>query len=120
MKESQEVVKQFNEKREWMRVHEMKDLLLNLCEETGEAWNLIKWVDHDTQKQLIEKNKDDWEDFVGDTLYLILKIASLTGVDAKSAINRTMDDYEKRFPVEKTKGSHSNVAAGGFDNKEGC
>ncbi len=118
MKESQEIVKRFNEERDWLRVYEMKDLLLNLCEETGEAWNLIKWVDHDTQKQLIEKHKDDWEDFVGDVLYLTLKIASLTGVDAKSAIKRTMDDYEKRFPLDKTKGSHANVLAGGTDNKE--
>ena len=116
MKESQHKVTKFNIDRDWMNC-DVKDLLLNINEECGEAWNLIKWIGKQEQKELISKQHDQWEDFVGDQLYLIFKIAGLTGVDAQKAFARTMQDYEERFPIEKVKGGHSNIHAGGHDGK---
>ena len=117
MKESQEIVKKFNDLRGWSTPEHIKDLLLNISEEIGEFWNLIKWVDAETQQKLIRENKAEAENFVGDVLYLILKLAYLCDVDSKKAILDVMDEYEKRFPVEKAKGSHGNLKAGGIDLK---
>lgn len=116
LKEAQDYVERFNVEREWLS-DDIKDLLMNMVEESGEAWNIIKWVDAKTQKELIGKHRDEFEDFVGDQLYLIFKIASRTGVDAQKAFDRTMAEYEERFPVEKVKGSHANRNAGGHDGK---
>lgn len=69
------------------------------------------------QRELILNNKILCEDFIGDMLYLILKISYLCDVDSKKAINDVITEYEKRFPINKVKDSHANLKAGGFDGK---
>jgi len=119
MKSYQEQVKKFNDERNWgtETLWSLKDLMLNMVEETGEAWNLIKWLQGKELEEAVKKNKDEFEDFVGDQLYLIFKIAYLTNVDAEQAFKRSMEDHEKRFPAEKTRGKHTNVLSGGIDLK---
>jgi len=120
MKNFQDMVADFNLKGGWEKdTAIMKDFLLNLCEEAGEAWNIIKWVEGDKVRKLIKEHKDAYEDFVGDSLFLILKIAWLADVDSEAALKRTLEDYEKRFPVDRIKEvKHGNPLAGGIDNKE--
>jgi len=118
MRESQEKVKKFNEARDWGTVSEIKDLLLNMNEEVGEFWNIIKWIDADKQKEMIEKEKEEVGNFIGDMQYLLLKIAFICNVDSKTEIQKVLDEYEKRFPIEKVKQfKHGNVKAGGVDDK---
>ena len=118
MKAAQKRVEDFNIARNWDHGNEdLKDYLLNIVDESGEAWNLIKWIDRKAQQELVKKQHDEWEDFVGDQLFLIFKIAWLTGVDSQKAFERSMADFEKRFPVEKVKGKHANIHSGGYDAK---
>ncbi len=117
MKETQDYINRFNEERDWNTPHSIKDLLLNMTEEIGEFWNVIKWVDTETQQRLIKENFSEVENFIGDMIFLVMKTANLTGVDCKKAINDVMEEYEKRFPKEETKGNHANKLAGGIDLK---
>ncbi len=119
MKQNQDKVKKFNEERDWLKVWELKDLLLNMNEEIGEFWNIIKWVDAEKQKQLINENKKEIKNFVGDMSYLLLKIAAICGVDSEEELNKVLEEYKKRFPIDKVKElKHGNVKAGGVDEKE--
>jgi NTP pyrophosphatase (non-canonical NTP hydrolase) len=117
MKEAQEKIKQFNDVRDWSGPHQIKDLMLNMSEEIGEMWNVIKWTDVETQQKLIKENKEEVENFIGDMLYLILKISYICEVDPKKSINDVCAEYEKRFPVDLVKGKSGNVRAGGVDLK---
>ncbi len=118
IKEAQAKLLAFDKAREWDKGWNMKDLLLNITEEGGEMWNLVKWVDEEKQKKIVAENKDEVSDYIGDTLYLILKIANQTGVDASQALQNTLDEYEKRMPPEVMKKvGHANKKAGGVDNK---
>ena len=118
LKEAQETVKQFDSERNWDNSWDVKDLLLNITEEGGELWNLLKWVDKEKQKKIVQENKLEVEDYIGDTLFLILKIANQTGVDVEKAFNMTMEDYYKRVPPEKMKEvGHANKHDGGHDGK---
>ena len=117
MKDTQEHIKQFNDVRGWSDPSSIKDLLLNMNEEIGEFWNIIKWVDTKTQQELIKKEKSEVDNFIGDMLYLVLKVSYLCDVDAKQAIDDVMNEYEKRFPADKIKGKHANIKAGGIDLK---
>ncbi len=120
IKKAQEKVKKFDEERGWKDCWDLKDLSLNITEEVGELWNLIKWIDDEKQKEIVEKKKDEVENFVGDTLFLILKIANQTGVDAETGFKDVLEEYEKRMPAEKMKKvKHANKLAGGIDNKDG-
>ena len=118
MSEAQDMVKKFNKEREWGKFSEIKDLLLNMNEEIGEFWNRIKWVDAEKQKELIEKNKGEVENFIGDMEYLTMKIATICGIDAEKETIKVVNEYEKRFPIDKIKkAKHANKLAGGVDEK---
>jgi len=115
----QQEVADFNTKRGWDKdTKYLKDFLLNMCEEVGEAWSLIKWIDHEEQKKIIEEHKAEFKDFVGDQLFLILKIAWLLNINSEEALKETLAEYEGRFPIDEVlEKKHGNPLAGGIDNK---
>ena len=119
IKHAQNKIKNFDESRGWENSWNVKDLLLNINEETGELWNLIKWVDDEKQKQIIKNNSEEASDFIGDTLFLLLKLANQMNVNSQKALQNTLDEYEKRMPSETMKKvGHANKLAGGIDAKE--
>ena len=119
VREFQDKIKEFDKARGWDLHWNLKDLLLNITEEGGEIWNLVKWINEEKQKEVVKNNKEQVSDYIGDTLFLLLKIANQTGVDAEQSIIKTLQDYEKRMPPELMKKlGHSNPLAGGVDNKK--
>jgi len=118
IKELQNKIQEFDNARGWENDWNLKDLALNITEEVGELWSLIKWIDEKKQKQIVEEKKEEVSDFIGDTLFLLLKIANQTKVDAEKALYNTLEEYEKRMPAEIMKQvGHANKLAGGIDNK---
>lgn len=118
MEESQNKIKEFDKARNWENDWNIKDLCLNMNEEIGELWNLIKWVEKDKQKEIIKKNKDEAKDFIGDALFIILKMANQMDINAKEELKKVLEEYKKRMPAEKMKEvKHANKLAGGIDNK---
>jgi len=119
MKKIQDKIEEFDKAREWGHISEVKDLLLNMSEEIGEFWNIIKWVDAKEQERLIKENMGEVENFIGDITFLVLKVAHICGVDSEKAINDVLDEYEVRFPVDDVKrAGHANKKAGGIDLKK--
>jgi NTP pyrophosphatase (non-canonical NTP hydrolase) len=120
IKQAQDKIKAFDESRGWEGSWNIKDLLLNITEEGGELWHLIKWVDDEKQKEVIKNKTDEVSDYIGDTLFLLLKIANQTKVDANQALQNTLEEYESRMPPEVMKKlKHANKLAGGYDHKSG-
>ena len=118
IKEAQDKIEEFDEARGWKGDWHLKDLALNISEEIGELWGLIKWVDEEKQRRVVEENKEKVLNFIGDSLFLVLKIANKAKVDAGKALGNTLEEYEKRLPAEKMKiAKHANKLAGGIDEK---
>lgn len=118
LKDAQEEVERFDQARGWEDNWNLKDLELNVVEEVGELWNLIKWIDEEEQREVVEREREEVSDFVGDVLFLILKIANRAGADAETALRNTLREYRERMPSDKMKESgHANVRAGGTDDK---
>jgi len=116
--EAQNKIKKFDLARGWADNWNLKDLSLNLIEEVGEFWNLIKWIDTERQKEVIKHNKEEASDFIGDALFLLLKLSNQMGVDAAQSLQNTLNEYKKRMPPEiMKKVGHANKFAGGHDNK---
>ncbi len=119
VKEFQEKIKKFDKARGWDKDWNIKDLCLNMNEEIGELWNLIKWLDDGKQKEIIESNKEEADNFIGDALFIILKMANQMGTNAEAELQKVIDEYEKRMPAEiMKKVGHANKFAGGWDNKD--
>ncbi|MEK6850060.1 MAG: hypothetical protein AABX85_00625 [Nanoarchaeota archaeon] len=118
IKDAQNKIRMFDKARGWDENWNMKDLLLNITEEGGEMWNLVKWVDDNSQKKIVNEKKGEVSDYIGDTLFLLLKIANQTDVDAEIALKNTLKEYEERMPSETMKKvKHANKLIGGVDNK---
>lgn len=118
IKEAQDKIKSFDIARGWESDWSLKDLALNMTEEIGEFWNLIKWVDDKKQKEIISAKKEEASDFIGDTLFLLLKLSNQMNIDASLSLSNTLEEYEKRMPPEvMRKVGHANKLAGGHDNK---
>jgi len=120
IKEAQEKILEFDKARDWHTQWNLKDLSLNITEEVGEFWNLIKWIDDEKQKKIIIEKKERASDFIGDILFLVLKMANQMNVNADTALKNTLNEYERRMPAELMKKvKHANRLAGGVDKKDG-
>ncbi len=118
IKEAQNKIKDFDVARGWGDNWNLKDLTLNITEEIGEFWGLIKWIDDEKQKEVIKNKKEEASDFIGDTLFLLLKLSNQMNIDASLSLKNTLEEYEKRMPPEVIKKvGHANKLAGGHDNK---
>ncbi|PIP23847.1 MAG: hypothetical protein COX90_03035 [Candidatus Nealsonbacteria bacterium CG_4_10_14_0_2_um_filter_38_17] len=62
-------------------------------------------------------NKKEVEDAVGDIFWFLAILANNCDVDIDEAVRMTIEDNEKRFPVDKTKDKHTNTYLGGHDGK---
>lgn len=100
LQKAQDKIKDFDIVRGWKDSWDLKDLALNITEEVGEFWNLIKWVDEEKQRDVIKNNRDEASDFIGDTLFLLLKMSNQMNIDATQSLRNTLDEYEKRMPPE--------------------
>lgn len=118
IKKAQEKIEEFDKERGWSGDWHLKDLSLNITEEVGEFWSLIKWVDEKKQREIIKNKKEEADDFIGDSLFLLLKMANKMDTDAEKALLNTLEEYEKRMPAEEIKKvKHANKLAGGIDDK---
>ena len=118
MNHYQEQIKKFCEERNWNQFHNPKDILLGIVEEIGEFRNIVKWEqDPEVIKKLLFEKKEEVKDVVGDIFWFLSLLANSCDVDIDKAIQMTIEDNRKRFPVEKTKNKHTNIYLGGHDGK---
>jgi NTP pyrophosphatase (non-canonical NTP hydrolase) len=121
MEKTQEKIKNFSEERKWKGAFDdPKDYLLGIVEEVGEVRNIVKWItDREIIDRTIKENFDKVEDMIGDLLWFTFMLANRVGVNTKEAIEKVIEKNVRRFPVELTKGKHTNVYAGGIDLDKG-
>ena len=114
----QEQIKKFCEERNWNQFHNPKDILLGIVEEVGEFRNIIKWEQNpEVIKKLLFEKKDEVKDTVGDIFWFLSLLANSCDVDIDEAVQFTIEDNKRRFPIEKTKDKHTNIYLGGHDGK---
>jgi len=118
MNKYQKIIKKFAEDRDWGQFHNPKDLMLGIVEELGEMRNVVKWEqDIEKIKKVVLEHQDDMEDGIGDILWYLALLANGCKVDLDKAIERTIKDNKKRFPIKETKSKHTNRYLGGKDKK---
>lgn len=117
----QKKIQKFIDARKWGEKYQVYGILLNITEEVGEAWNIVKHLEKDEKllAKVIKESKEELEDSVGDLMYLVYKLACVLEVDALKALNDRLDEYKKRFPADFMKKNTfaGNRRAGGVDYK---
>mgnify|MGYP000046071386 CR=1 FL=1 len=91
-------IKKFNEDRDWDQFHTPSNLAKSISIEAGELLECFQWND-------TNYNMDNVLEELADVTNYCLQMAQVLGVDIIDVVNKKMDITEKKYPVEKAKGS---------------
>ena len=114
LEEMQVRIREFNSARSWDQFHQPKELLLALVAEVGELADLYRWLSDEEVEAIRadEKKQERVASEVADVLAFLLMFAEKTGIDVLSALEKKYALLEKRYPVTRARGVHSNVMSG--------
>jgi len=105
--ELKEKIKKFCEDRDWDQFHGAKDLAVALIIEASELLEHFRWKSEKEVKELFEnpEKKEHVEDEMADVLYFLIRMAQRYNIDLSEALDRKMEKNDKRYPIDKFKGS---------------
>ncbi len=104
--ELKEKIRKFCEDRDWDQFHNIKDLAVALSIETSELLELFRWKNPQQVEEILKNRKEDIKDELADVLYFLLRIAQMNNIDLSDALDKKMEKNEKRYPLDKFKGSN--------------
>jgi NTP pyrophosphatase (non-canonical NTP hydrolase) len=101
-------VSKFRDARGWLKFNNPKDLSIALSIEAAELQELFLWKDAEevTRLQMDRKQISRVRDEMGDVAIYLLSLSDVLGVDLTEAILDKLKKNEKKYPVEKFKGSN--------------
>jgi len=106
VKTLQKQIVDFRDKRDWKQFHNHKDLALSLTLESAEVLEHFQWKNAEEIQTYVVSHKQDIAEELSDTLYWILLLAHDLDIDLVKSFQAKMKKNEKKYPVEKAKGSH--------------
>ncbi|MDO4502032.1 MAG: nucleotide pyrophosphohydrolase [Coriobacteriia bacterium] len=92
----------FRDQRDWSQFHNPKDLAISISIEAAELLEAFQWSG--TQLDPGEKKDQAVEELADVSIYCIY-LADALGVDLPDIINVKIDANEKKYPVEKSRGT---------------
>jgi len=107
-------IKQFCSERDWDKFLKPKDLILALVSEIGELAECFRWLSEEELDKILKNHekKKKIEEEVADILYWLIIISDKLGIDMLKVLENKMEINKKRFPIEESKGVHTNPIDG--------
>ncbi|MEW8956546.1 nucleotide pyrophosphohydrolase [Clostridium sp.] len=97
MKETIKRIRKFRDDRDWSQFHTPENLAKAINIEAGELLEHFLWDDTYNKEEVCEE--------LADVLVYCIHMADSLNVDIEEIINKKMDKNEKKYPVEKAKGT---------------
>lgn len=104
IEELQGKVIEFRDKRDWAPYHNPKDLAISISLEAAELLEIFQWK----KAEVVWKNPAERErvkEELGDVLIYSLNMCDAFGFDPSDVVLSKLKINEKKYPVEKAKGS---------------
>ncbi len=104
----QKKVQKFCEARDWDQFHGPKDLAIGVITEASELLEHFRFLSDDQALALLEnpQQREDVEDELADVLFFLIRFSQRFNVDLAEALVRKIEKSEKKYPIEKSKGSN--------------
>jgi len=108
IQELKDLLREFRDKRDWAQFHDPKNLAEAISIEAGELQELFLWKD---KEKIIKELKDnpDFKREIGeelaDVVVFCLNFANSADIDISSIVKDKIIKTEKKYPVEKAKGT---------------
>lgn len=100
------LITKFRDARDWKQFHNPKDMALSLVLEAAEVMEHFQWKNEDEVEKYIKTNREKVGEELADVFYWILLMSNDLKIDLKSAIEKKMVISNKKYPVNKVKGTH--------------
>lgn len=100
------IILKFRDERDWKKFHNPKDVSMSLVLEATEVLEHFQWKNEDEIQEYIKSHKKEIGEELSDVLYWVLLLSHDLGIDIKKVFKRKMAISNKKYPVEKAKGSH--------------
>jgi NTP pyrophosphatase (non-canonical NTP hydrolase) len=98
----------FRDARDWRQFHSMKNLILSASLEAAEIMELVQWKDDDAVERAAQGDADfraRLAEECADVLLYLLLICERAGIDLTAAAVAKIDLNDKKYPVEKSRGT---------------
>lgn len=108
IEELKEKVKIFCEERDWDQYHNAKDLAIGVITEASELLDHFRFKSKKEVEEAFsnpEKRQEISEE-IADVLYFLVRLAQRYGIDLTTELTKKLEKNEKKYPVEKAKGSN--------------
>lgn len=107
------LVRSFAESRDWQQFHTARNLVLALVGETGELAAEFQWLDDDNVSDALQDavKYAAVGSELADVFIYLLRLADVTGIDLAEELKKKIAINEKRYPVDKAKGSAAKYTA---------
>ena len=90
-------IKKFSEDRDWKQFHTPENLAKSIVLESAELLENFQWNN--------EYDDENIKDELADVMIYCLLLADTLSVDLKEVIHKKLDNNEKKYPIEKSRGS---------------
>ena len=91
-------IRKFTTDRDWDQFHSPENLAKSIVIEAAELLECFQWSDNDYDLQHVKEE-------LADVIVYCQDLLDKLGLDADEIVNSKMDQNEKKYPVEKAKGS---------------
>ena len=91
-------IRQFVKDRDWAQYHSPANLAKSISIEANELLECFQWSDTDYDLQHVKEE-------LADVLVYCRDLLDVLGLDEDEIINMKMDMNEKKYPVDKARGS---------------
>lgn len=98
LKEFEERIKKFNKDRDWDQFHSPVNMAKSISIEDAELLECFQWSNENF-------NLEDVKDELADVMNYCIQMSHVLNVDIVDILNAKLDKTEKKYPIEKAKGS---------------
>ena len=100
------IIDEFCSERDWDQYHSPKELAIGLSTEANELLALFRFQSDEQIMDMFKNQREVIEDEIVDSLFFVLRFASLYDVDLLAALERKMVRNRLKYPVELAKGKN--------------
>ena len=91
-------IRKFTDDRDWDQFHTPANLAKSISIEAGELLECFQWNDSDFDLDHVKEE-------LADVIVYAQDLLDKLGLDADEIVNMKMDQNERKYPVEKARGS---------------
>ncbi|MBE0576844.1 MAG: nucleotide pyrophosphohydrolase [Desulfuromonadales bacterium] len=98
-------IREFADDRNWDQYHSPKNLSMALIAECAEVVEHFQWMTEEQSTNVPAETLEEISLELADVFVYLLRLSDKLGIDLVEAANRKMALNEKKYPVDKVRGS---------------